>query len=307
VYVADTENNRVQEFSATGAYITQWGSKGSENGQLKEPDGIAVGPYGNVYIADTGNNRVQEWGTSDPLGFQSKWGSAGSGNGEFNSAFGVAVAADGDVYVTDNGNDRVQEFSAAGTYITQWGSKGTGNGQFNELGGVAVAADGDVYVVDYGNDRVQEFSAAGTYITRWGSKGSENGQLKEPDGIAIAPDWNVYAVDTGNDRVQEWGPTSENAHDTQTVYYSAAANPTAPACGGHPEWANLPCQTQPAVQPPDGRELPVVTDTYNMWDEPEAITETVDSTTRTKTETYNAAGRLEKALSAPRWAPRCRA
>lgn len=43
--------------------------------------------------------------------------------------------------------------------------------------------------------------------------------------------------------------TGADAHTTQTIYYSAAANPTYPACGNQPGLANLPCQTQPAAQP----------------------------------------------------------
>ncbi len=41
-------------------------------------------------------------------------------------------------------------------------------------------------------------------------------------------------------------------------------------------------------------KIPVTTYTYNMWDEPETVTSTSGSNTRTTTETYESSGRLEK-------------
>ncbi|MBI5573821.1 MAG: 6-bladed beta-propeller [Elusimicrobia bacterium] len=50
VYVVDNWNRRIQKFSSTGAYITQWGSNGSGNGQFLYPTGIAVDSTGAVYV-----------------------------------------------------------------------------------------------------------------------------------------------------------------------------------------------------------------------------------------------------------------
>jgi RHS repeat-associated protein len=90
-------------------------------------------------------------------------------------------------------------------------------------------------------------------------------------------------------------PNEKSPHATETIYYTAGANAKAPACGEHPEWASLPCRTQPAKQPETGGlpHLPVTTTTYNMWDEPTTTEETVGTkATRTTTQTYDAAGRL---------------
>ena len=82
---------------------------------------------------------------------------------------------------------------------------------------------------------------------------------------------------------------------TQTVYYTAAANSKVAACGEHPEWANLPCQVQPAAQPVEHGlpRLQITTYTYNLWDEPETTTNTSGWTIRTTTQAYDAAGRLK--------------
>src|SRR5690606_23858166 len=61
VYVADTNNNRIQKFTSTGTYLTQWGTPGTGNGQFNSPYGVATDSGGNVYVADTNNNRIQKF------------------------------------------------------------------------------------------------------------------------------------------------------------------------------------------------------------------------------------------------------
>jgi hypothetical protein len=151
-----------------------------------------------------------------------------------------------------------------------------------------------MYVVDSGNSRVQEFNDTGEYLGQFGSHGTGSGQFEHPGGLAVAPTGDVYVADTNNNRIQKWRPLSEpGTHANQTIYYSAQADSADPQCGGHPEWANLPCQSQPGAQPETLGlpELPVVTTTYNIWDAPETTTEIYGSTARTKKQTFDAAGR----------------
>ncbi len=59
--LAGASANRVQEFSAEGAFITAFGASGVGSGQLAGPRGIAVGSSGAIFIADSGNQRIEEW------------------------------------------------------------------------------------------------------------------------------------------------------------------------------------------------------------------------------------------------------
>ena len=61
VYVADTNNNRIQKFDASGTFLTTSGSYGSGNGQFSNPIGVATDGSGNLYVADTNNNRIQKF------------------------------------------------------------------------------------------------------------------------------------------------------------------------------------------------------------------------------------------------------
>jgi DNA-binding beta-propeller fold protein YncE len=63
LYVTDSTKNRVSEFSigsgGTGTYLGSFGAKGTANGDLSRPLGIALDAAGNIYVVDYGNNRVE--------------------------------------------------------------------------------------------------------------------------------------------------------------------------------------------------------------------------------------------------------
>ena len=159
VYVADNGNNRIDEFSAAGAFIKAYGW------------GVVDG----ASQFETCTSTCQA-------------GIAGGGAGQLDSPEGVATDSSGDVYVADDGNERIDEFSAAGAFIKaygwgvsdgasqfetctstcQAGIAGGGAGQLNPPEGVATDSSGDVYVADDANERIDEFSAAGAFIKAYG-------------------------------------------------------------------------------------------------------------------------------------------
>ncbi len=104
-----------------------------------------------------------------------------------------------------------------------------------------------------------------------------------------------YEASTG-DVTETTTPAGANEgtspHTAQTIYYTAGANTNYPACGGHAEWANLPCQSQPAAQPGNSLpKLPVTVTTYNTLDQSVTVKSTVGTSTRSASTTYDEAGR----------------
>jgi RHS repeat-associated protein len=315
VYVTDGGNGRIEVFSSSGAFLKAFGSSGSGAEQLSSPAQSAIDASGNLWVVDYGNSRIMEfsaegvfklgvgWGVKDGKSEAEtctttcQAGVAGSGNGQFFTPQSVAISG-GNVYVVDRGNNRVEEFSSAGSYIRQFGSKGTGSGQFSVPFSIAtIPSSEDLFVTDKENNRVEEFTPSGGFMSTFGEAGTGNGQLSGAKGIAVSGSSNVYVVDSGNNRVEEWIPTitgNEGAHDTKTIFYTAAANSEYSACGEQFAMASLPCETIPAAQPGTSGlpELPTTKYTYNIFSEPETTKETVGSTTRTKTDTYDATGRL---------------
>jgi len=61
VYVADSDNDRIQKFDSDGLYITQFGGSGSRltQGRLNSTEGIDVGKDGRVYVSDRWNDRIR--------------------------------------------------------------------------------------------------------------------------------------------------------------------------------------------------------------------------------------------------------
>jgi DNA-binding beta-propeller fold protein YncE len=74
VYVVDLINNRIQKFTGTGAYLTQWGSNGSGDGQFFNPSGVATNATGDVFVSDQGNQRVQKFGHPPTPARSTSWG-----------------------------------------------------------------------------------------------------------------------------------------------------------------------------------------------------------------------------------------
>lgn len=211
MYVTDWKMNRVVRFSATGAFLSQWGTMGSANNQFDFPWGIAVDPAdGKVYVSDRSNHRVSIF-TSDGS-FESKFGMMGEGAGQLLAPSGVAVSQPtGQIYVAENGNSRIQRFGLSKhDYLSQWGSIGGGDGKFVEPGDIAVSNDGQtIYVSDTAKYVVQVFDAGGYFRFKFGGAGTAPGKFDVPVGLAVDSKNRVYVADYGNDRVQVFSPAGE--------------------------------------------------------------------------------------------------
>jgi RHS repeat-associated protein len=89
------------------------------------------------------------------------------------------------------------------------------------------------------------------------------------------------------------GTGNQGAHDSEVAYYTPSTEASVAICQNHPQWTNLPCETQPVHQPEVSGmpEVPMTTFTYNIWDEPETTKSTSGSSTRTETDKYDEAAR----------------
>ena len=207
LWVADTGNNRVEEFNEQGEYLSQFGSEGSGDGQLSEPAALAVTREGDIWLADTGNDRVEEFSASGR--YIAQIDPSEGEVGYLEEPEGVAVDRDGDVWVPDTYQGELVEFNAQGQYLRTVGSEGSGAGQLGEPEGIAVDSQGHVWVADWSNHRVEEFNEEGEYLHQFGTAGSGAGQLEDPYGIAVSASGDVWVGDVGDDRVDEFGEGGE--------------------------------------------------------------------------------------------------
>ena len=237
IYVADSNNNRIQKFDSDGNYLDQWGSLGAGNGQFNWPYCIEYAPDGFLYVGDWANSRIQIFDTDgnyidqfsttgnpgdsfiaengdiyvpeelnhvvrwfDPTYTQVlTWGSLGSGDGQFSTPFDIGASLDGGrLYVLDVDNDRIQVFTNNGVYLSQFGGFGTAPGQCTDCWGLAVDNNGLVYVTDWSEVMIQIYDEYGGFIEEFGAIGLW--------GLCFDIDNNLYVVDAWNDVVYVFGP-----------------------------------------------------------------------------------------------------
>jgi len=222
VYIADTGNNAVREWSSGSQQVNPVVTSG-----LNGPVGVAVDGSANVYIADSGNRAIEQWsvsnqqlttlvsGLGDPDGVAISasgnlyvtdtygndldwWNAANPGNlgmaaTGLNGPTGVAVDFLGNVYFANTGANSIGVWSPGNQQTTTLVASG-----LNSPTGVAVDLQGNVYIADTGNNAVKQWSSATHTVTTLASAG-----LNGPTGIAVDPQGNVYVADTNNNAVKE--------------------------------------------------------------------------------------------------------
>jgi putative component of membrane protein insertase Oxa1/YidC/SpoIIIJ protein YidD/sugar lactone lactonase YvrE len=229
MYIADTDNNRVQKFTDTCVYQQVWGGIGTTNGKFIRPMGIAHNPAnGYIYVADS-YNRVQYFNTSGTF----------IGKIAVTGALSVDADASGDIFVTStsgyiyhytwNGKlinkflktgasgittggsglvigdataSQAHIYSTGGSLTTSFGAPGNDPGELNTPFGVATDDAGNFYVADTGNNRVQMYDSAYDVINIIGSYGFVAGQMYNPKDMDVDAAGKVFVVDQYNNRMQ---------------------------------------------------------------------------------------------------------
>lgn len=111
VYVADSNNARVQIFDASGQLQGIIGREG--RGLLSLPRGMAVDGLGRLFVVDTTGQQIQVWDVLDQPKHLYTIGSEGDRDAQFSFPNGAAVDATGRLYVTDRVNGRVMVWKYA--------------------------------------------------------------------------------------------------------------------------------------------------------------------------------------------------
>ena len=193
VYVADTDNGRVQVFTPKGAFVSKFGTGvGTGNGQFLGAQDVAVAPDGTMWVADLkgGGGRLQQFDANG--GFL-----AGLSNPD--EAWGVAVDAGGNIYSSAccSSNHGVVRFDKtptgyAGAKAFVGGLKGPTD--------VEASADGSIYVADETALQVNRYDATGRLLK------SYKAGVSGPVGVGVDLDCNVWVTNISKRQIERYSP-----------------------------------------------------------------------------------------------------
>jgi DNA-binding beta-propeller fold protein YncE len=228
VFVADTENDRIQEFTSSGGLITSWSASNPTGVAIDSSDVVYVSGSGTISRFDTAGNPLTSWAVVGAVGVaidgsDNVWVTVGNaikeydnlgttplgtfGSGVIAGAESIAIGAGGKAYVAEVGNGStirggIQRFSSGGATEIEWGQY-PGAGVPDVPTGLAVDAFDNVYITKKATDQIQKFDADGNLLGEFGGSGNTNGKLDTPAALAIGPDGNLYVADTLNQRIQK--------------------------------------------------------------------------------------------------------
>jgi DNA-binding beta-propeller fold protein YncE len=195
IYVADTNNDRVEQFTLDGRFVRAFGM-----GRLRRPQGVAAA-RDRVVVADDRDHRIIEFDAAGHI--RRTAGSRGIGAGRFRFPYDVSLDAAGDTWVVDNNGHRVVELDPALRAMGAVGGLGAQPGQFAYPRSLAVdPLTGRVYVADTANNRIQVLGADRGPVDAWGVSGRGPGNLTLPSDVAVDDQDHVAVADTVDDRIE---------------------------------------------------------------------------------------------------------
>ncbi|XP_019540124.3 RING finger protein nhl-1-like [Aedes albopictus] len=213
IFVSDKWKHCIFVFAADGTFMRQLCDKGDQEGLLRAPEGIAIGPNGVLFICDTGNDRIQcvspangrmlsQFGRipKDQL-MKATQTKTPTRYVDLKSPTGVAIHDD-KVFVLDSGNRRVKVFNKQGERILEFGQVGSMVGQFQYPEVIAVDPSGFILVGDGGNAKVLIYHPSGSFVTALGCRGDKPGRFNWVSGLFVTKDREIIISDYKNHNVQ---------------------------------------------------------------------------------------------------------
>jgi hypothetical protein len=126
-------------------YLTQWGSRGSGDGQFNDPAGVATDAAGDVSVAVAGNPRIPKFASTGT--YLTQWGSQSSGSGQPNTP-STRRSTPQAMSTSRTTCNCIKKFTGTGTYLTQWFA-GQRQRAIQRSHGSGDRLAGDVYVAEY--------------------------------------------------------------------------------------------------------------------------------------------------------------
>ena len=185
IYVAENAGSRIHKLTLGGEFLGTFGSRGSAEGQFREPWDICIGPDGRVYVAEWNNHRIQVFHSDDSFSHTINCHLSRM----FKYPAGLSFDWSGLLHVTDAMLETVCVFTPEGQFIRQYDQSFP-----NMPYGIAVDSACHSFVLNRRQNSLLIFDPHGNYIHSIGG-------FNNPMGVAVASDGSVWVADRGNNRL----------------------------------------------------------------------------------------------------------
>jgi DNA-binding beta-propeller fold protein YncE len=108
LYVADTLNDRIEEFDADGTFVGAYGKNGDGPGYFSRPKGVAIDSDGHIWVADGMQDRVQVFTKDWQLCIS--FGGHGLLPGQFQGLVNITADKNNRIFTSEIFPGRVQQF-----------------------------------------------------------------------------------------------------------------------------------------------------------------------------------------------------
>ncbi|HZT22256.1 MAG TPA: NHL repeat-containing protein [Verrucomicrobiae bacterium] len=221
IYVADSLNNKIYEFSSAGnllgtisstalngpdalafdasgnLFVANFGgtvAKFDQNGNLinatfasvGNATGLAFDSNGNLYVADSGANAIYKY---TPSGNGSLFASTGNNSGPY----GLAFDSSGNLYAAYITSGLIEKFDSTGAGTTFANTGGAAPW------GLAFDSSGNLYTAYSGTDVIEKFTSGGV-----GTVFASGGNLNEPAGLAFDSSGNLYVANANGGTLEKF-------------------------------------------------------------------------------------------------------
>ena len=203
ILVADTDNHRIQKFTANGQFLSEVSMQGKE---VDAPMNIAFNARNDkVYVVDYKNRLVQilnsDLSSSSTFELRLELGQKlgielGLRLFGLLNISSIACDSTGRVYTVDTKSD-IEVFTAKGQFLRTFGFE-----LDFSCRGIAIDSNDNVYVSDYHNHCIRVFTSDGRLVTLFGREGSGPGEFNFPEGVTVDSSGVVYVCDRQNNRIQ---------------------------------------------------------------------------------------------------------